>query len=426
MQRVRQSLPYLRENGWEPTVLTVNEKYVDAYSVDNLLLQTFPQDIRICKVPALKTSFTRKLGIGSLSIRAFFQIRKKGDELLQKEKFDLVYFSTTAFHVMALGPRWKKKFGVPFILDIQDPWYNTYYFNHALAKKTAKAWMYHRLDKHLEERTIPYADGIISVSAGYRDLYLDRYPNLSENHFRVIPFGCAIQDFPIAQKNVHRSDVPFSNDEINMVYIGRGGQDMEFAASIIFRAIKSGLKDRPDLFKRLRLWFIGTSYAKAGEGQKTFAPIAERCGIADQVTEISDRLPYFETLFLLSKADILCVPGSTDSTYTASKIYPYIYLDKPMLAVFHEKSSVCEIIRSTSNSKVVSFKDAEPESNQEHLVNECYRYLESVLDQNVQNANLNHRAFEEYTAKSMTEKQTNFFNLVVKSGNKLGFATNGK
>ena len=39
-------------------------------------------------------------------------IKKKGNELLRKNKFNLIYFSTTAFHVMALGPVWKKKFKV--------------------------------------------------------------------------------------------------------------------------------------------------------------------------------------------------------------------------------------------------------------------------------------------------------------------------
>lgn len=412
MQRVRQSLPYLRENGWEPTVLTVDEKYVEAYSVDNLLMQTFPQDIRIHKVPALKASFTRKLGIGSLSLRAFFSMRKKGDELLRTEKFDLVYFSTTAFHVMALGPRWKRKFGVPFILDIQDPWYNTYYFQHSLARKTPKAWMFHQLDKHLEARTVPFADGIISVSSGYRDLYLKRYPNLAYDSFRIIPFGCAVLDFPIATKNVNQSRVIFSPQEVNAVYIGRGGQDMVQAAGIIFDALRMGLQREAPHFQKLRLWFIGTSYAQAGKGTQTFGPLASAMGVGDRVTEISDRLPYFETLYLLSKADVLLVPGSTDSTYTASKIYPYIYMDKPMLSVFHEKSSVCEIIRNTSQSKVVTFNDAVLKTEKRALAEECYRYLRDVLVNGVRDARLDLAAFEEYTAKSMAQKQVHFFNHV--------------
>lgn len=413
MQRVRQSLPYLRDNGWEPVILTVDEKYVEAYSVDDLLLQTFPQDITIHKVPALNASVTRKLGIGSLSLRAFFSIRKKGDDLLRTGSFDLVYFSTTAFHVMAWGPRWKRKFGVPFILDMQDPWYNPYFFSHSLKKKTPKAWLFHQLDKHLEARTIPFADGIVSVSAGYRDIYLERYPNLSYENFRIIPFGCAVQDFPIARKAVGRSQVHFSTGEINAVYIGRGGQDMKFAGGIIFDAVRMGLEKEPAAFKKLRLWAIGTSYAQAGKGEKTFAPIAQEKGIGNQLTEISDRLPYFETLYLLAKADLLFVPGSTDSTYTASKIYPYIYLDKPMLSVFHEKSSVCDIVRSTSESKVVSFGDKMDEAEKKALIQECYAYLSSVLRNEIKNANLDHRAFEEYTAKAMTCKQTDFFNYVL-------------
>lgn len=413
MQRVRQSLPYFRELGWEPVVLTVDVRYIEAYSIDELLLKTFPQDITVHKVPALKASITRKFGLGSLSLRSFFPIRKKGDELLSTGKFDLVYFSTTAFHVMALGPRWKKKFGVPFILDIQDPWYNTYYFNHASSSKTLKARLFHQLDKQLEKRTIPFADGIISVSSGYRDLYLKRYPNLTYDKFEVIPFGCAVLDFPIAQNNIHASRVLFSAEEINIVYIGRGGEDMTFAAGVVFDAVKLGLIKDPELFSKVRLWFLGTSYALAGQGGKTFEPIAKEKGIGSQVTEISDRLPYFETLYLLSKAHILFVPGSTDPTYTASKIFPYIYSDKPMLSVFHEKSSVSAIIRSTSKSMVVTFGNNAGESRQNQMAEECFSYLYHVIKNKVKTASLNHLAFEAYTAQAMTINEVRFFQNVV-------------
>ena len=418
MQRVRQSLPYMRENGWEPTVLTVDERYVDAYSTDALLLQTIPDDVEIVKVKALSGSLTRKIGIGSLSLRAFFSMRRKGDELLQKNRYDLVYFSTTAFHVMALGSRWKKKFGVPFILDIQDPWYNPFYFDHALTKKTLKASLFHRLDKYLEEKTLPYADGIISVSEGYREMYLKRYAALSFSRFLILPFGCAEIDFSIAQKNITTSRVQFSADKTNVVYIGRGGQDLSLAVNIFFEAIRMGLERSPAIFSKLHLWFIGTSYAKQGEGSKSIEPLAIAKGIGKMTTEITDRLPYFETLHLLSKADLLFVPGSADSNYTASKIYPYIYLNKPMLAVFHEKSSVCKIVNATSANKVVRFGDRLDEEMKKELADECYTYLANVLCNGEKTAGFNAKAFEEYTAQSMARKQGVFFNEIVTGNNK--------
>jgi hypothetical protein len=412
MQRVRQSLPYFKEFGWEPTIITVDEKFVEAYSLDQLLLETFPKDIKIHEVSALKASITRKVGLGSLSIRSFFHIKKKGDALLQAEHFDLIYFSTTAFHVMALGPRWKRKFGVPFILDIQDPWYNTFYFANALSKKTTKARLYHELDRRLEKRTLPFADGIISVSSGYRDLYMKRYSNLPYESFKIIPFGCATLDFQIAEKHVHSSEIQLSEKSVNIVYVGRGGHDMEFATEIIFDAINIGLEKEPALFKKVRLWFIGTSYAQAGKGYKTIQPIADRKGLANQVSEITDRIPYFETLYLLSKADMLCVPGSSDPTYTASKIYPYIYTNKPMLAVFHQNSSVVDVIRDTSQAKVVTFGKGINEQEKQTLAEECFAYLVQVLTKKIKNSNLNYKAFEEFTARSMTEQQVNFFDQV--------------
>src|ERR1700744_6353097 len=56
MHRIRQSLPYFRELGWEPVVLAVDEKYVGAYSTDQLLLHTVPGDLEIHKLAAWETS----------------------------------------------------------------------------------------------------------------------------------------------------------------------------------------------------------------------------------------------------------------------------------------------------------------------------------------------------------------------------------
>ena len=120
VQRVRHSLPYFRQLGWEVEVIAVDEKFVETYSYDPLLNKTIPGDIKVHKVAAFDVSKTRKYGLGSLSMRSFFHYRRMGNKLLRKGNFDLVYFSTTAFHVMALGRYWKQKFGVPFVLDLQD------------------------------------------------------------------------------------------------------------------------------------------------------------------------------------------------------------------------------------------------------------------------------------------------------------------
>jgi len=412
MHRVRQSLPYFSELGWEPVVLTVDEKYVEAYSTDPLLLYTIPAGIEIHKVAAWDVSRTRKFGLGALGMRSYTHLKRKGNELLKGRHFDLVYFSTTAFHVMALGPYWNKRFGVPFILDIQDPWRNDFYLDKPASERPPKFFIAYNIDKYLEARTVPRTAGIISVSQGYCDTFMQRYPSIQSHQCRVIPFGAAARDMDIMRQHISRSSiVTFSPDKINIVYIGRGGHDMRFALDIIFTAFVKGRQTDPDLFSRIHFWFIGTSYAVAGTGRQTIVQVAKDHGVEENVTEIPDRIPYFDTLSLLQQADILLVPGSTDTNYTASKIYPYILARKPLLAVFHRKSSVLKVLEDTEYGSTVIFDD--PKDGADKYAADCLSQLNKLLAQRGQTIDFNMQGFEQYTAKSMTEKQVNFFNQVL-------------
>src|SRR5689334_25339815 len=133
MQRVRMSLPYYKEMGWEPVVLCVDESFVSGFR-DELLNETIPSDVEVHKTKAWPEKLTRKFGMGSLSLRSYYHFKKKGTELLQARKFDLVFFSTSQFYICALGRYWQKKFGVPFIVDMQDPWRNDFYLGQHTSK----------------------------------------------------------------------------------------------------------------------------------------------------------------------------------------------------------------------------------------------------------------------------------------------------
>lgn len=413
MHRVRQSLPYFRKFGWEPVVIAVAKECIEAYSLDPLLLKTIPDDIEVHHVRAFDAKKTRKFGLGSLSMRSFFQIRKKGDELLSKRSFDLVYFSTTAFHVMALGPRWKRKFKVPFILDIQDPWRSDFYLDKPKSERPPKFFIAYNIDKYLEKRTVPHADGIISVSRDYCDTFINRYPGMRKERFEVITFGVSAFDFEVTRQYVTHSDkVLLPGDKINIVYIGRGGHDMQFALNIIFGALQKGLRDSPTLFSKIHCWFAGTSYAPPGQGAKTIQPIAELFGVGDLVTEIPDRIPYFETLYLLQQANVLLVPGSTDTSYTASKIYPYLLAEKPLLAVFYKESSVVSVLNDTKVGCTVVF------DHEQHLaasyVDECYEKLRSLLLNGQVRVSPDQSVIDQFMASNKTKQQVDFFNRIIK------------
>ena len=410
MQRVRQLLPYLKELGWEAVVIAVEPEYANAYSADPLLLHTIPADTEIHRVRAWDVRWTRKIGLGSLSIRAFTSIRRKGDRLLRERKFDLIYFSTTAFHVMSLGPRWKRKFGVPYILDIQDPWRSDFYLDKPKSERPPKFLINYNIDKYLERITVPAADGIISVSQGYCTTFLARYPGMQADRCRVIPFGGVPDDFDVMRRYVSQPAVRLAADKKNIVYVGRGGHDMRFALEIIFGAVRSGLTRDPDLFSNLHFWFIGTSYATAGNGGKTIEPIALRFGVDKLVTEIPDRIPYFDTLRLLDQADMLLVPGSIDESYTASKIYPYILAGRPLLAVFYQKSGVVPLFRDTRCGRMIAFDHVshKPEEYSEACFNEMKALLGSPAW-----GKPDPRSFEPFLAITRAREQVGFFEEII-------------
>lgn len=411
MHRVRQSLPFFEQFGWNATVIAVEPQFVEM-SEDPILMETMPHDIDIIRVKAFKAETTRKFGLGNIGYRSWYFFRKMGNKLLKQKKYDLVYFSTTAFPVMTLGPYWKKKFGVPFIIDMQDPWRNDFYLDKPKNERPPKFWLAYRLDKYLEAKTMKDVDGIISVSPGYPKTLMERYKNIKSDVCKVIPFGGASVDFDVLEKANLKNDLFDKNDEnINMVYIGRGGHDMNFSLHGIFSGLKKGVDENPDVFSKVRMFFVGTSYAADGRGEKTILPIATKYGVENQVTEITNRLPYFKAMKTLKEADIMIVPGSTDTNYTASKLYPYILANRPMLAVFNKNSSVVDVLNKTNAGICVTFDN---DDNPQILTQKVYVNLKNMISTLPTVPNTNWEEFEPYSAREATRLQIELFDKIAK------------
>lgn len=407
MHRVRQSLPYFEDFGWTPTVVTVAPEYVEGKK-DPLLAASVPSHIRIIQVKAFSPQYTRKVGLGSLALRSLWFYWRRVNQLLKEEKFDLIYFSTTQFPVLILGNFWKKRFGIPYIIDMQDPWYSDYYWSRPKSERPPKFWFAYRLNKYLEPIAMRRVDAIIAVSAAYHQTLRERYPHIRADRCFTLTFGVFEKDMELAMQ-APPTDLQLGTKEKSMVYIGRGGHDMQRALRVLFLAFKKGLESYPEQFSLFRFFFIGTSYAPDGRGKPTVLPVAKEFGVDRYMVEQTDRLPYFQAMRLLQDADGLVIPGSDDPQYTASKIYPYILAKRPILAVFHESSSVVEVLTSTRSGIVATFNEQTQEDQvAERLVKAWCESLEDTK----RTANLNMAAFASYLADAKTAEQVKIFNLV--------------
>lgn len=407
MQRIRMSLPYFENFNWLAEVITVNPEYSEL-SKDELLMQNIPTNIKIHYVKAFSQKWTKRFGLGSIALRSIWFYKNYVDEFLKENHFDLIYFSTTQFPLLILGKHWKKKFKIPYVIDMQDPWHSTYYENKPKNEQPAKYWFSYRLNKYLEPLAMKNVGGLISVSQAYLDTLIDRYPQLADVPTRVITFGAFKKDFELVKKQMahFKSAYDKQNDSINLVYVGRGGHDLKEALLLLFTAFKKGLTEQPSIFNKIKFHFIGTSYAPKGEGIPTIMPIADEMDVADYVNEQTDRISFYESIYNLITADALLILGSDDPQYTASKIYPYILAEKPLMAYLHPKSSSAKIIKDTNAGNVISIKD-------EVAIPKSYDYLMNLANHLLAKPLVDWQAFEPFSAKNMTKNQCILFDKVI-------------
>lgn len=404
------SLPYFQEFGWEPHILTVRPDCVEGVQ-DSLLEQTIPSHVPIIRTGALPVKHTRHVGLGSLSLRCFPHLLRAGNSCLAKQKFDLLYFSTTAFTVMALGPRWRSRFGIPYVLDFQDPWLSDYHKRPGSSKPPGGKFKYgfsQVIARILEPNAMRQVSHVISVSPEYPKTLLQRYSWLRQDQFTVLPFGASEKDFEqLPSLKVQQKIFDPNDGKQHWVYVGRGGGDMALALRALFLAIQSNRNREPERWHSVRLHFVGTSYAPENLAVKTVEPIAQELGIADLVEEHSHRVPYFEALQMLVDSDAILLIGSDDPSYTASKLYPCILAQKPILAIFHQQSSVVEILRRCNAGRVATF---DSKDNPVDLLIDVNCQLDWLLSarRGYQSETI-WAEFQPYTAREMTRRQCAIF-----------------
>jgi hypothetical protein len=412
-QRIRMALPYFAEFGWNVTVLCIDPQFIEGIDDPNLLA-TVPENIEVIKSKAVSPALSRKLKLGNLAFRSLYFLIKSTAKYFEKNYFDLVYFSNTVFLTMPLGRYWLKKYGVPYVLDFQDPWLSDYYdrtgttppggkFKYAIANSLAKIF---------EPFTMRRVSHITSVSPDYPQVLSKRYPWLKPYQFTVLPFGAPEKDFEIlASLNIHQNIFDPNDGCKHWVYVGRGGDDMAFSLKNLFAAIQQHRQRSPEIWQNVKLHFVGTKYS-IFDNSKPIEAIAKSYGLEQMVTEHPQRIPYFEALQVLRDSHGILIIGSDDPGYSASKIYPCILARKPLLAIVHQNSLVVKVIQNCDAGEVVTFDTF----SSENLVSSLKLKLDWLLSQSLTDSSqTNWQAFHPYTAKEMTRKLCVIFDRYVSS-----------
>lgn len=406
MQRVRPAVNHLQEEGWSPVVLAVDPGAAEM-GTDPLLMKTIPVDLPVYRSGAFPIRWTRRIGLGAIALRSLFHLAGMGSDLIVKYRPEVVFFSTTQFPVMILGRYWKWRFGVKVVLDFQDPWLYDKLRPLPASQRPPKYWFAHQINRLLEPPSVKAADGIVAVSEAYWQDLKRRYPSIGKTPCLTLPFAGFSKDLEVA------AELPTQrkpgDHRFLIRYIGRGGTDMHPAFSLILSAIRLGLKEQPQHFCHIRFEAAGTSYAPSGKGIPSIEPLVKDLAPELDFEEMPDRLPYFTSLRYLIDADLIFIPGSDDPRYTASKIYPYLLAEKPVIAIFHASSPAIPVLETVLGENCIPFG---PEISADDSIRTLMNRLSGYLTGSIRKTGTNRSRMEPWMSETMTRQLAGFFNRI--------------
>lgn len=394
VHRARLFANHLPDFGWEPIILTVDERDYEE-PLDWNLYKLLPENLRIEKVRAMK--ITRPRIIGDIGLRAFFSIYRKAKNLIHREQIDFLYITIPSFYG-ALWGRWlHEATGVTYGIDYIDPWVHRF---PGSEKLFSRHWLATKVAGILEPVAVKKASLISGVAPGYFKGVIERNPALTERcRFVAMPYGSEPADHE-AVELLGLKPYLFEKKptKLQLVYAGA----MLPKAYPVLQQICQAIVNNREIFADLEIHFIGSGKSPNDHAGFNIKPLAEKYQLWEShLYEYPARIPYLDVLVHLNAADGVFILGSTEPHYTPSKVYQALLSRKAILAVLHEQSTGVSVIRNSKAGVVVCFKGEKEVTDISENFTHNYSAYKSFLA-TYDYEHVDQSLFKEYTAEKIT------------------------
>lgn len=344
--RVLKFIKYLPEFGFEPVVLTANPRAYD--KTDDNLYSQLPETLTVHRAFALDAkqhlSFRGSyLDVTALPDRYSSWIPAaiaKGQQVIRKEKIDAV-FSTSPIpsaHIIAYALN--RLTGKSWIADFRDPVWDQHYQG---SETRLRAW------QKIEAMSVKNAQAVTVTTHGIRQLFLERYARIESHKINVIDNGYDESDFAGISTEQHSK-----SKSIRLVHAGLL-DPVDRDPVPFFRAIGLLLERKPELINKLNIDLFAP-----GDESGTYARQIENLSLSE-VIQIRPALPYHLILQEMIESDLLLLfQGKSCDTQIPAKLYEYLRIGRPILALTTEGGETGRLLRSLRAGEVVPLDKCEP------------------------------------------------------------------
>ena len=363
--RTLKFVKYLPIFGWNPIILTVEKdinnleftnasfskelsakvniyrsQIMEPYDIYRLFggkQKQFSRECSILHTDCKSTKFSEKIKnivssffIPDAKIGWYPGAIRKAKQIFNKHKIDVIYSTSpkNTAHIIAkyLSRRYKK----PWVADFRDPWPAYYQARPSLLKKLDESW---------EDKVLSEATRITVAWPGILKDITVRHKDFDKSKAILFTNGFDEDDF--------NGVIPKELKHFTISYAGTFYKDRN--PESLFKGLALLFKEKSELRKDIRVLFIGIS-------DPLLRNLIDKYNLSDVVEHIP-HITHRECISYLAGSHLLfldtlrdCVPG---------KLYEYLGLRKPILALVPFETTVAKIINETQAGVVVDPKEIE-------------------------------------------------------------------
>lgn len=345
---------HLPKHGWSPVVLTVHPR---AYpEVGNDLLQDIPEGMPVHRAfcldanrhLAIKGRYLEWTALPDRWVSWILGGLPAGLRLIRKYKPQILWSTYPIATSLWIGYLLHRITGIPWVADLRDP----------LTEKDPRTGQEHPPNKKLwwarraiERRTAEYSARTVLVTPGAKRIYAERYAQLPDSHWAVIPNGYEEEMFEAVEKQAQWR--PVNGRPLHLLHSGLLYPTPDRDPAAFLRALAQ-LRDAGKVTaNRLNVTLRASGF------EDRYRPLIVQHGL-EEIVRLEPAIPYRDALKEMLCADgLLVFQGYTSNPAVPAKLYEYLRARRPIFAMVDSEGDTAATLRSAGAGSLVSLESSE-------------------------------------------------------------------
>ncbi len=347
IQRTLSFATHLRDHGWQPIVLTVHPRAYVTTSPDQL--GDIPDDVIVERAFALDTA--RHLAVAGRYPRLLARPDRyaawapggiwAGLRLIRRHRPACLWSTYPVATAHLIGSALQRLSGLPWVADFRDSMTEPNY------PADPTAW---RDFRRIERRTVQRAAGVVFTTPGARRMYAERYPEVPDDRWHVIPNGYDEDLFASVERTLEAREP--AGRPLRLVHTGilyPSERDPRAFFEAVSRLKRRGTIDAG----RLRIVLRATGH------DAVYRPMLERLDIGD-IVELAPGIAYREALAeQMTAHGLLIFQAASCNHQIPAKLYEYLRARRPVLALTDPAGDTAASLRDAGLDTTVPLDDGE-------------------------------------------------------------------